>query len=291
MTLNITDFAAVFMSYDECYADEFYVSWKKIFKDIKRVRGIHGLNNAHIQACETASDDYFVLIDADTLPHEHNIMQFSTNTDIEAVVTNFTAVQFVTNEVTPHGALKIIDKKRGPDFFRGAASTVGDYVLSRGFVVADSLPLSIEFTNQTPDMAFRAAYKDVELLLRQYPITYPVTHIEKQDLSQLRGKRRRILSWLINGADVPNGLYSIYGAHTAVFDVFTKQVTITSSGMIDFYKDFVPSVTHIRTFDELLERLKHMYAVLGITPVMPRHPSISPTSFDTMISVLLATGD
>ena len=271
ISLQIRELDAVFMSYDEVYADFFFEKWQQIFKKIHRVHGVHGLNNAHIMACEAATTDYFVLIDADAYPLVDRFVDSTFSVGLDTVVANLQSIQSVTGTYTPHGGIKIINRKLAKAFFEGARSSTVNYVFKQGFEVIDGPALSVEFTNQSPELAFTSAYKDSALLLRA---TFdPITYIEPQDLSGLRGKRQRIWPWLTNGCEEPYGLYSVLGAHTAVYNVFTKNVPLCRESL-EHYKRQKFQIPTLNSYSDLMDRLDVMYDELQIPMMVPIEPTV-----------------
>lgn len=268
----ISDLDAVFLSYDEVYSDFFFEQWKTIFKNIHRVHGISGLNNAHLKACEVVSTDYFVLIDADAFPIKEQFTK-STSFDIseDAIVTNLQSIQGVTKTLTPHGGIKIINKNLAPSFFNRAKNTCVSYELQQGFVVIDSPAMSIEFSNQNASLAFMSAYKDAMLFLRA--TKDPVTYFEKQDILKLQGKRQRLWAWLTNGGEEPFGFYSILGAHTAIYNVFTKKISTTKESL-EHYKQDKIEIPTINSYDDMMKHIIPMYEELDIPMLTPVKPEI-----------------
>lgn len=270
MTVTLGDLDIIFLSYNEVYVDLFFEKWKSIFPTIKRVHGVKGLNNAHLKAAELADTDYFLLIDGDAYPLVEQFAEpLSFEINENTIVANLQSIQSVTKTVTPHGALKIINKKAAPDFFNHAKDTCVTYELLDGFSIIDSEPLSIEFTNQTPELAFFAAYKDAILFLRK--TRYPVSYIEKIDITKLTGKRQRLWNWLLNGSGEPNGFYSILGAHTAIYHVFTNTIPTTKESL-EFFKHENIVIPQLDTYEDMMDRIKSMYAELNIPMIAPTKP-------------------
>lgn len=58
-------FDIVFLSYDEKNADENYQILKQRFPRIKRIHGVKGIHNAHIEAAKIADTEMFFVVDAD----------------------------------------------------------------------------------------------------------------------------------------------------------------------------------------------------------------------------------
>ena len=58
-------FDIIFISYNEKNADENYENLKLKFPRVKRVHGVKGIQNAHIEAAKLAETDMFWVVDAD----------------------------------------------------------------------------------------------------------------------------------------------------------------------------------------------------------------------------------
>ena len=271
-SIALSEVDAVFLSYDEVYADFFFEQWNKIFKNLHRVHGVDGLNNAHLKACEVATTDYFVLIDADAFPIKQQFNNsLAVDIDEDTVVSNLQSIQGVIKTYTPHGGIKIINKKLAPAFFERAKSTCVSYELQHGFAVLDGPAMSIEFSNQSARLSFLSAYKDAMLFLRA--TIDPVTYLEKQDVLQLQGKRQRLWAWLTNGGEEPFGFYSILGAHTAVYNVFTKRVPTTKESL-EYFKHEKVDIPILNSYDDMMKYIIPMYEELDIpmvTPLKPKH--------------------
>jgi hypothetical protein len=62
-----TPFDIIFISYNEKNADENYENLKLRFPRVKRVHGVKGIQNAHIEAAKLAETDMFWVVDADAI--------------------------------------------------------------------------------------------------------------------------------------------------------------------------------------------------------------------------------
>ena len=60
-------FDIIFISYNEKNADENYKNLKSRFPRVKRVHGVKGIQNAHIEAANLAKTDMFWVVDADAI--------------------------------------------------------------------------------------------------------------------------------------------------------------------------------------------------------------------------------
>jgi hypothetical protein len=64
---NPKPFDIIFISYNEKNADENYENLKLRFPRVKRVHGVKGIQNAHIEAANLAETDMFWVVDADAI--------------------------------------------------------------------------------------------------------------------------------------------------------------------------------------------------------------------------------
>lgn len=62
---NTDPYDIVYISYNELNSDENYAKLQERFPRIKRVHGVKGIHNAHIEAAKLCSTDYFWAVDAD----------------------------------------------------------------------------------------------------------------------------------------------------------------------------------------------------------------------------------
>lgn len=270
-TFTLTDLPAIYKSFDENYADLFFEEWKKIFPNIKRVHGVVGMANSGKAACEAADGEYFVLIDGDSFPLPNAIRTETITIPDGYIWHKFQSIQAVTKAVTPHGALAIFHRERGIELCSNAISGTVHCNFQPGFIVVDTIPLSMEFTNQSERGAYLAAYKDCSLFLQKG--LDPITYIEKQEIKNLSGKRTRIIPWLVNGADELYGYYSLYGAHKAVYDVFNNSAVHQQRTDIEMFKMKGHEIPVINTHDDLLSLITPFYDELGIEMPFPSRPT------------------
>jgi len=264
---KLTDLPAVYKSFDEPYADQFYTEWQRVFSNITRVHGVVGMANSGRAACEAATGEYFVLIDGDSFPLPNTINNAVVELPEDQTWHKFVCIQGVTKTVTPHGALAVFHRERGIELCNNAAKGTVHCNFQPGFVVVETNPLSIEISNQSPDIAYRAAYKDCALLLQDG--VDPISYVPKQPLAHLSGLRQRIFPWLKYGADEPHGLYSLYGAHKAVYDVFSGQSAHQSPQDVELFKQVNHNMPVIDSFNQLMDMIVPMYQELSIDITAP----------------------
>ncbi len=65
-SVRLGDFPAVFLSYDEPWAEETFAALKALRPDALRVHGVEGLDASHKAAAAVAGTEWFLTVDADT---------------------------------------------------------------------------------------------------------------------------------------------------------------------------------------------------------------------------------
>jgi len=80
-----TAFDVVFISYDESNADENFAILKQKVPNAKRIHGVNGIHNAHIEAAKIANSSMFYVVDGDaviedTFEFNKNISEFERDT-------------------------------------------------------------------------------------------------------------------------------------------------------------------------------------------------------------------
>lgn len=62
---STTTYDIVFISYNEIQADENFIKLSQKYPNSKRIHGVKGIHNAHIEAAKVCTTDYFWVVDAD----------------------------------------------------------------------------------------------------------------------------------------------------------------------------------------------------------------------------------
>ena len=73
-----------FLSYDEPSADENYEILKMFAPNAKRVQGVKGIFNAHLECAKQSNTSHFYVVDADAVIEEEFSFKFTPDYDAEA---------------------------------------------------------------------------------------------------------------------------------------------------------------------------------------------------------------
>lgn len=209
-----------FITYDEPHRDIFWEALKIRLPRAKRIHGLKGFDTAY-KACASASDtDRFFTIDGDNeVTDDFLALDLSTHNPPENAVLSWSAKNIVNGLSYGNGGIKcwprtVTSEMRTHEFANDEDGAV-DFCFQLNYLQMPGT-LSIVRTNGTPYQAFRAGFREgVKMLLekgRRPPFHTQLNkaeiiknHVWHENLNRLR-------IWCSIGADVENGLWSIFGA-------------------------------------------------------------------------------
>lgn len=212
--IKIIEQDIIFLSYDEPNAEKNYADLCNKVPWVKRVHGVKGSDAAH-KACAALSDtEYFVTVDADNIVDPQFL---EVEIDIERLgltpdhVFSWCGKVHVNGLMYGNGGLKLWTRK----FVNGMKTHENsDPTDTKGLVefcfdnkyYQFNENYSESFTNASPFQAWRAGFREgVKMSLDQGAKVPDLKSIWWQNY-------HRLLVWCNIGADVTNGLWSMYGA-------------------------------------------------------------------------------
>ncbi len=105
-------FDVIFLSYDEPSADDHFKELLKTVPYAKRVHGVRGIKQAHIEAAKLSTTDMFFVVDADTIAVDSTVF----NTNIPKWDQKYTHIWYAENVVNGatygYGGVKCFNTKR-----------------------------------------------------------------------------------------------------------------------------------------------------------------------------------
>jgi len=244
--IRIVEQDIIFLSYDEPNAEKNYTDLCQKIPWAKRVHGVKGSDAAH-KACADLSDtEHFVTVDGD-----NQVKPEFLNVEVDVEKLGLTADHVfswcgkihVNGLMYGNGGLKLWNKKFVNNMKTHEASNGTD---SRSLVefCFDDLyyqfneNYSTSYTNASPFQAFRAGFREgVKMSLNQGEPVKDIRSVWWQNLE-------RLLIWCSVGADVENGLWSVYGAREGCF--------LTNCTDWDY--------TQVRDFEYLTEQWDNHYS-------------------------------
>jgi hypothetical protein len=217
--LKIVDQDIIFLSYDEPNAEKNYADLCKSIPWAKRVHGVKGSDAAH-KACADLSDtEHFVTVDADNIV-DPKFLEVELNLDEmgldHSYVFSWCGKVHVNGLMYGNGGLKLWTRDFVHNMKTHENSDGSDERSKVEFCFDDKYVqlndnFSVSYTNETPFQAWRAGFREgVKMSLNQGAKTSDIKSIWWQN-------HQRLLIWCSVGADVKNGLWSIYGAREGCY--------------------------------------------------------------------------
>lgn len=266
MKIKILEQDIIFLSYDEPNAEKNYVDLIQKAPWAKRVHGVKGSDSAHKACADLSETDYFVTVDADNildpefLKVEIDIEQLGLTPDH---VFSWCGKIHINGLMYGNGGLKLWNKKFVNSMRTHENAIEGDDKSKVEFCFDNRYyqfneNFSISYTNGSPFQAFRAGFREgVKMSLDQGSKVSDLSSVWWQNY-------QRLLIWCSVGADVENGLWSIYGAREGCY--LTNCTDWDYANVRDFdylmaqWEENYSKVTEEMLVDEISElgeKLKH----------------------------------
>ena len=218
-TIKIIDQDIIFLSYDEPNAEKHYADLVAKVPWAKRVHGVKGSDAAHKACAAKCETEYFVTVDGDNiidpkfLEVEIDIDKLGLTKDH---VFSWCGKVHVNDLMYGNGGLKMWTPKFVNEMKTHENSDANDTKGLVEFCFDDKYyqfneNYSESFTNATPFQAWRAGFREgVKMSLDQGAKVPDLKTIWWQNY-------HRLLVWCNIGADVTNGLWSMYGAREGAY--------------------------------------------------------------------------
>lgn len=244
--IRIAEQDVIFLSYDEPNAEKNYADLCQKIPWAKRVHGVKGSDAAHKACADLSETDHFVTVDGDNIV---NLDFFNVEIDLDEIgcshdhVFSWCGKIHVNGLMYGNGGLKLWNKRFAQNMRTHEASTGEDARSLVEFCFDDlyfqfNENYSTSYTNGSAFQAFRAGFREgVKMSLNQGEKVTDIKTVWWQNLERLR-------IWCSVGADVENGLWSIYGAREGCY--------LTNCTDWDY--------TQVRDFDYLIEQWKNHYS-------------------------------
>ena len=247
--IRIVEQDIVFLSYNEPNAEKNYVDLCQKIPWAKRVHGVKGSDAAHKACANISETEHFVTVDGD---NQVNPNFLNVEIDLEKLnltknhVFSWCGKIHVNGLMYGNGGLKLWNKSFVQNMKTHEAADPQDSKSLVEFCFDDRYyqfneNYSTSYTNASPFQAFRAGFREgVKMSLNQ---GVPVNNIKSVWWQNLE----RLLIWCSVGADVENGLWSMYGAREGCY--------LTNCTDWDY--------TQVRDFEYLTEQWKETYSKIS----------------------------
>ena len=214
-------FDVIFISFDEDNCEE---NWAKLLEDVpwaQRVHGVKGSDAAHKAAAELSTTDRFISVDADNIvdPSFFDLEMDFDHPKLQGKAVSWAAQNYINGLEYGNGGLKcwpkqyVLDMRTHENADTNDARNQVDFCWEDSYVQMTN-QYSITYPNGSPRQAFRAGFREgVKMSLVQGG---------KPDVDNFKkviwwGNYKRLITWCSVGADVENGLWSMYGARLGCY--------------------------------------------------------------------------
>jgi hypothetical protein len=251
MLRELSEFDFVFLSYDEPNAETLYAELVNLIPWAKRVHGVKGFDSAHRACADIADTDFFVTVDGDNRIDEQffNVkLNISEGQDDHAWT--WAGRNHVNGLVYGNGGLKLWSKSfvRNMNSHENSANNAGkvDFCWDAKYHEVFGT-YSTSMINGSAYQAFRSGYREgVKMSLDNGNKVAPTDFAKKIWIYNLH----KLLVWCSVGADVENGVWSIYGARLGAHDC---NLTDNDHTMIRDYDWFADLWLRVKDLDPVAE--------------------------------------
>lgn len=223
----INEFDVFYLSYDEPQKEEFWAKIQDIIPWAQRVDGVKGFDSAHKACANASSTDRFITIDGDNVIYPEffeleleipdQVMVWGRPVDSKEVTFSWGARNVVNGLRYGNGGLKLWSKKFVLDMRTHENAERDeekvDFCWDDKYIQMHNT-YSDTCTNGSPFQAFRAGFREGVKMTLDRGVKATSGKIEKKIWGE---NYRRLLIWASVGADVENGLWSVYGTRLGIY--------------------------------------------------------------------------
>lgn len=217
----------VFISYNESFADQNFQKLLKKYPAAKRIHGVKGIHQAHIEAAKICSRDMFWIVDADAvIVDEFDFEYFVERWDRDAVHV-WRSQNPVNNLVYGYGGVKLFPRQLTIDMDLSKPDMTTS--ITDKFKAMDTIS-NITAFNTDPFNTWKSAFRECCKLSSKV--------IDRQKNQETED---RLDIWCTVGADKPYGKHAILGAKAGRDYGYNNQGNITALQKIndfDWLKNF-----------------------------------------------------
>jgi hypothetical protein len=239
--MHLSDIDIVYISYDEPNADKNYSDLLNKAPWAKRVHGVKGSDSAHKAAARLSDTDRFISVDGDNIVDEKFFDQeLEFTEDITDSVISWSGKNIVNGLVYGNGGLKcwpkdlVLNMKTHENADPNDVANKVEFCWGIKYIQMNNV-YSIAHINGNPLQAFRAGFREgVKMSLDSGK------KIKKSLLKEsiFIKNYQRLCIWQSVGADVTNGLWSIYGARMGCYMTNCSDWDYVNVRDFDWINDF-----------------------------------------------------
>ena len=214
MKVKLAEVDIIYLSYDEPKKEEFWARICNLVPWAKRVDGVEGSDAAHKAAGEASSTERFILVDGDNIV---DASLFDQQINIESMppdaVIRWQALNSINGLKYGNGGVsswtrKFVSEMKTHENSEGDDQSLIEFCFHDQYVAVQEC-FSTSVINTTDKQAWMAGFREgVKMSLNQGARVSPANFLK--DI--WRPNLRNLCIWMSVGADVKNGIWSMYGA-------------------------------------------------------------------------------
>jgi len=237
---HITDFDLFYISYDEPNKEQNWAKLLDLAPWAKRVDGVKGFDSAHKQCATLSETERFITVDGDNIVYpEFFDIKLDIPDKFNECVLSWGSRNIINGLCYGNGGLKLWTK----DFVLGMKTHEhaetdaekldfcwdGRYIQMNN-IYSDTCP------NASPFQAFRAGFREGVKMTLDRGNKIQQNEIERKIHSI---NLKRLLIWASIGADIDNGLWSIFGTRLGIFKTNVENdFNISKISDYDWFKQY-----------------------------------------------------
>ena len=255
--LTIADYDVVFLSYDEPNADSNWLDLLTKIPKAKRVHGVKGSDSAHKAVAKIATTDRVIVIDADNIVSAEfltQVIEIDSSVDASQCVLSWPSQNIINGLQYGNGGIKcwprqlMIDMRTHENAEDDDITSQVDFCWQINYLAVDECYSTIH-NNASPYQAWRAGFREgVKMSLDQ--------GAKVKDLTQVwHGNLKRLGVWMMVGADVHNGIWSILGAREGCYLTNFTDWDHTNVRDFDYLNNYWAETARTYTLEEATIRI------------------------------------
>jgi len=219
---KVLDYDIIYLSYDEPNAEKNYADLCSKIPWAKRVHGIEGSDAAHKACAELSETDRFITIDGDNIVDPkffEEQIDFREDIDLETSVISWSGYNVVNGLTYGNGGIKcwpkdvVLNMQTHENADPNNPNAQVDFCWDLNYIQISRIYSEV-YNNATPQQAWRAGFREGVKMSLNEGIKLSTDEFKKR---VHRKNLDRLKIWCTVGADMPNGLWAIYGAREGCY--------------------------------------------------------------------------
>lgn len=219
--LKVLDCDIIYLSYDEPNAEKNYADLCKKVPWAKRVHGVKGSDHAHKECAKLSETERFITVDGDNTIRPDFLqveLDFEENRNLSKSVISWSGYNTINGLMYGNGGLKcwpkdfVLNMRTHENADPTNPNAQVDFCWEADYIQMDVCYSDVH-NNETPHQAWRAGFREGVKLSLDRGV--------KPSKEEFLNNHWRCLDWLyiwsMVGADIPNGLWAIYGTRLGMY--------------------------------------------------------------------------